>query len=73
MTSPIIKSSLVKLNAPAARVRQAAGERHNGRKTARLVEVDGRVRAIEVTCACGETTLVELAFESPTPAGGDPS
>jgi hypothetical protein len=27
-----------------------------------LVEEDGRPAAIEVTCSCGEVTLVELEF-----------
>jgi hypothetical protein len=33
------------------------------KKDARLVEHEGRVRAIEFTCSCGETSLVELVFE----------
>lgn len=36
-------------------------------KSARLVEDAGVPRAIEVTCSCGETTLVELAFERKEP------
>ncbi|MFT5291104.1 MAG: hypothetical protein ACI8PQ_001701 [Planctomycetota bacterium] len=28
----------------------------------RLHRADGRVHAIEVTCACGETKLIELAY-----------
>lgn len=40
-----------------------AGARPCGRKNVRLVEHDGRPRAIEFTCSCGETTLVELVFE----------
>lgn len=31
-------------------------------KRARLVEVDGVVRAIECVCSCGETTLIELEY-----------
>lgn len=31
-------------------------------KRARLVEVDGVVRAIECTCSCGETTLLEVEY-----------
>jgi hypothetical protein len=31
-------------------------------KSATLVEAGGRTVAIEVTCSCGETTLVELEF-----------
>lgn len=35
-------------------------------KRARLVEVDGVVRAIECTCSCGETTLIELEYPPAT-------
>jgi hypothetical protein len=66
MTSPIIKNAFVKLNSPAnagARPGAAAHERAHGRRSARLVEIDGAVRAVEITCPCGETTLVEFAFE----------
>jgi hypothetical protein len=34
-----------------------------GTKGVRFVEHEGRPRAIEFTCTCGETTLVELVFE----------
>ena len=33
------------------------------KKDVRLLEHEGRVRAIEFTCSCGEATLVELSFE----------
>ena len=29
----------------------------------RVHRADGRVCAVEVTCACGETTLIELAYD----------
>ncbi len=32
-------------------------------KSARLVEIDGAPRAVEVTCSCGEVHLIELEFE----------
>lgn len=32
-------------------------------KSVRLLEHEGRTRAIEFTCTCGEATLVELVFE----------
>ena len=40
------------------------------RKDVRLVVLDGTVRGIELTCSCGETTLIELEFpaKSDTPA-----
>ena len=37
------------------------------RKAVRLVEHEGQVRGIELTCDCGESTLIELVFEA-TPA-----
>jgi hypothetical protein len=37
-----------------------------GTKSARLVEHEGRARAIEFSCSCGEATLVELVFEEQT-------
>lgn len=42
--------------------RQSAPAAHA--KRARLVEVDGVVRAIECTCSCGETTLLEIEYPS---------
>lgn len=37
-------------------------------KAARVVRIDGEARAIEITCSCGETTLVELEYGEPSPA-----
>jgi hypothetical protein len=31
---------------------------------ARLLRADGVVRAIEVTCACGEVTVLELEYDA---------
>jgi hypothetical protein len=31
-------------------------------KTVRLLQQDGVARALEVTCSCGETTLIELEY-----------
>jgi hypothetical protein len=31
-------------------------------KRVRTVQLDGAVRAIEVTCSCGETTLIEIDY-----------
>ncbi len=33
-----------------------------------LLRVDGVVRAIEVSCACGESTLIEIEYPQPSPA-----
>lgn len=32
--------------------------------SARLLRADGVVRAIEVTCACGEVTVLELEYDT---------
>lgn len=32
-------------------------------QSARLVQIDGIARAVEVTCGCGEVHLIELDFE----------
>lgn len=39
------------------------------KKSVRLVDHDGRPRAIEFSCSCGEATLVELVFEEQPSAG----
>lgn len=65
MSSQIIKHTLVQLGAPApARGTNASKERPHGRKDARIIQIDGEVRAIEVTCACGDKTVVELQFDA---------
>lgn len=33
-------------------------------KSVRTVEVGGRVQAIELTCACGERTVIELDYDN---------
>ena len=53
--------------------RRLAAEIATGKKSppkVRTLVVDGVVRSIEVTCACGETTTVELVAQSSTPAPG---
>lgn len=32
-------------------------------KSVRALTTDGRVQAVEITCSCGEVTLVELAYD----------
>jgi hypothetical protein len=61
MEPHIIKHQRVRLGAEDAetRPRAAAGKKH-----VRTIEHDGAVRAIEITCACGEITRVELVSES---------
>lgn len=38
----------------------AAGRRCE--KSARPITIEGAIRAIEVTCSCGETTVIELEY-----------
>ncbi|MBK7878536.1 MAG: hypothetical protein IPJ77_23005 [Planctomycetes bacterium] len=66
--SQIIKHTLVKLAtpaSPAARGGSNGRERGHARKEAKLVEIDGAPRAIEITCTCGEKTVVELVLDAP--------
>lgn len=45
-----------------------AGAQACGRKSVRFLEHEGKPRAIEFTCSCGEATLVELVFDAPVAA-----
>lgn len=68
MIQPVIKRDAVRVTAhdtPRAPLPARAGEPPHV-KRARLLRVDGVVRALEVTCACGETTLVELEYPNAT-------
>jgi hypothetical protein len=40
-----------------------------GRKKVELLRVQGRVRALELTCSCGEKTVVELDYAGEAPDG----
>jgi hypothetical protein len=61
----IIKRERVVLEGlePKSLVRSASAQ-PCGKKSVRFVEHEGRPRAIEFTCGCGEATLVELVFEN---------
>ena len=67
MGTSIIKHDRVRVGEPCAARPQAAkpGAPATARpaKRVELVRHDGEVRAIEVTCACGEVTLVEVEYE----------
>lgn len=71
MQRTIIKRSEVKFAESGAVERRAPGQdsppRCVAKKNAALVEEAGRAVAIEVTCSCGEVTIVELEFKG-TPA-----
>ena len=57
--SPIIKKHHVTALEPDA---AAAKPRRGHAKVARLLRVEGEVRAIEFLCTCGETTVLELEY-----------
>ncbi len=63
MEPHIIKSQRVRLGQEglegAESRRRAAGKKH-----VRTIEHDGAVRAIELTCSCGEISRVELVLET---------
>lgn len=46
---------------PSAPSRPAAAARRC-EKSARPITIEGAIRAIEVTCSCGETTVIELEY-----------
>lgn len=70
MEQGIIKHQRVRLNEP----RGALPSKPNGaasahaasahRKWVELVIHDARARAIELTCSCGEVTLIELVIDA---------
>lgn len=73
-TPAIIKRDRVQLEtvrrvpaSPRPRPGAAADEGGACEKRARTVESDGRVVAIEVTCSCGEATVVRLEYPSDAP------
>ncbi|MCK6445378.1 MAG: hypothetical protein L6Q99_03215 [Planctomycetes bacterium] len=84
MTSPlrsIIKHHAVRLDVepghdaptgPAAAVAAKARAPRHGQKKVELVRADGKVRALEITCACGEKTVVELDYADDKPADEKP-
>lgn len=67
----IIKKSQTRPAAavPAAQPGGAARPARGCEERLRLLRADGLVHAIEVTCACGSVTVVELEY----PAGTEPS
>ena len=72
MPQPIIKRNRVLTNpsecrsgSSAVRVLQDQSPAPcPGEKAVRLLDEDGRARAIEFTCSCGEVTVVELLYSS---------
>jgi hypothetical protein len=68
MTQPIIKRSRVQqtvgqpAKATPVQLGGSASSCAPGERQVRLVEEDGRVLGIEITCSCGEVTAVELQY-----------
>ena len=61
MIQSVIKKGCVRVSGdPAARTHVAASEAHS--KSVRLVRVENLVRLIELTCSCGEISVVELDY-----------
>lgn len=58
--SPIIKRDHVTLTTAE---QAPARPRRGHARAANLLSVDGQVRAIEVSCTCGEKLVVELDYE----------
>ena len=50
------------------RVLGASGEPDHTEPIARLIEQHGRAVAVEVTCACGRKTYLELDYTAAAPA-----
>lgn len=62
MTQGIIKRDRVVLPGAVAPSPLRSGA-NSCKKSVRTLLHDGLVRALEITCSCGETTLVELEIE----------
>ena len=64
MTS-IIKSDHVRVleQSPTGSAGSVATARQGHEKTVELLRIEGRVQAIELLCACGEKTLIELDYD----------
>jgi hypothetical protein len=60
----IIKREQVRLGEPGPAARRApAATPEAPRSGARLVDLDAGTQAIEFTCSCGQTSLIEIQCE----------
>jgi len=48
--------------APPGVLPRSAGAARRCEKSARPITIEGAIRAVEVTCSCGETTVIELEY-----------
>jgi hypothetical protein len=63
MQHSIIKKELVRLaEAGAPTPQQAAARPARHAKGVQLLRVGGRVRALELSCSCGERSVIELEY-----------
>jgi hypothetical protein len=75
MTTSIIKHDRVRLDVAGAACNEPNGTaptaqaRQRVPKGVRLLERDGRVHSIELTCACGEVSVIELEYAAAQPTG----
>lgn len=58
----IIKRQNVRVEEQASTPSRRANGATHGQKSVRLLELEGRVHALELRCACGEVTVVELDY-----------
>lgn len=65
----IIKHELVRVeeNDPARVDSSGHGKACVAEPSARLLEIEGRAHAIEVTCGCGEVIVLELDYGAQAP------
>ena len=64
MNPTIIKKEEVRLIEPVSQTTPTAPSTACATAGVRVHEAEGQVQAIEVTCACGETTVIELEYPS---------
>ncbi len=58
--NPVILKNRVVRREDSAATRHAAAVARGDNPEVKLITVDGTVRALEVLCSCGATTVVEL-------------
>ena len=64
MNPTIIKRDNVRLAESVSQTTPGASSPACATAGVRAHESDGQVKAIEVTCSCGETTVIELEYSS---------
>ncbi len=62
----IIKNSSVRATRPGAASERSPSDR-SCEKSVELLRQGGVVHAIQITCSCGDTTVVELDYPEPSP------